>query len=185
MKSTKATNGLICLDADGVLLDYTSAYGKAWMRAFGSQPTVANPNAYWPWDYWGIGRLSGESLSHFRSCMDENFWATIPIIVGAKEACEQLRAAGFDLLCVSALEAKFQPARVKNLRDIGIQMPVIATGREGNGELNSKAAVLNELEVSPVAFVDDYPFQRYVCCISPIGRSRWAAEKLIATLQKQ
>jgi hypothetical protein len=146
---------VICLDADGVILDYTAAYGKAWKRAFGTQPAVANPQAYWPWDYWGIGRLSGEVLNHFRSVMDEEFWSTIPLIDGVTQACQTLQDAGFTLVCVSAIESKFQPARVNNLRDLGIPMPVIATGRDGNGKLSSKAAAICTMQTA-VAFVDDY-----------------------------
>jgi hypothetical protein len=153
---SKQHSRVICLDADGVLLDYTAAYGQAWERAFGTQPTVANPQAYWPWDYWGVGRLSGETLNCFRSVMDEEFWSTIPLIDGVAQACRKLQDASFTLVCVSAIESKFQPARVTNLRDFGIPMPVIATGRDGNGKLSSKAAAISTMPIAPVAFVDDY-----------------------------
>ena len=67
--------------------------------------------------------------------------------------------AGFDLVCVSALEAEFESARLRNLRDLGFPIErVIATGNAA-GERSPKADAIAEL--NPEAFVDDYlPYMR-------------------------
>lgn len=145
---------IIALDADGVLLDYNLAYGSAWERAFGVYPRVRDPNAYWALDRWDVERLSGERLEHFRACMDESFWESIPAMPGALEACHVLHEAGFELVCVSALEEKFGDARKRNLRNLGFPIEqVITTGIVGHGR-SPKAKALEALK--PVAFVDDY-----------------------------
>jgi hypothetical protein len=41
---------IIALDADGVLLDYGSAYAGAWRKGFGFPPRERVPRAYWPID---------------------------------------------------------------------------------------------------------------------------------------
>lgn len=147
---------LIALDCDGVLLDYASAYGRAWERAFGDRPTLVNPHAYWPMDRWGVPRLSGQSLEHFRAVFDETFWRTIPAVDGAVEACEQLVRAGYELICVTALEARHLEARRHNLRELGFPLSqVYATDSVPTASgASPKAALLNDLQ--PACFVDDY-----------------------------
>jgi hypothetical protein len=65
-----------------------------------------------------------------------------------------LRDAGYDLVCVSALDLEFEKARLRNLRNLGFPIEhVIATSRsEMSG--NPKADAITDLR--PVAFVDDY-----------------------------
>ena len=98
---------LIALDADGVLLDYNLAYASAWERAFGVRPQLRDPQAYWAIDRWGVERLAGERLDQLRACFDEQFWSTIPAIAGAVVACQRLSQAGFELVCVSAVQPQF------------------------------------------------------------------------------
>ncbi len=144
----------IALDADGVLLDYHHAYRHAWHRAFGEMPQLRDPLAYWPIDRWEVRHLVGKELDHFRTCFDENFWSTIPAIAGAVDACVKLYQAGYELVCVSAIEARFQTARLNNLRDCGFPIgQVIATESVGD-RVSPKASVLRELR--PIAFVDDF-----------------------------
>lgn len=152
---------IIALDADGVLLDYSSAYAAAWERAFGARPTERDPTAYWPIDRWSVPRLSGASLEQFRTCFDEQFWSSIPAIGGALDACIRMHHAGYDLICVSALEARFEASRLRNLRDLGFPIArVIATPVQANAD-SPKASTLKAL--MPVAFVDDYlPYFRDV-----------------------
>ncbi len=83
---------VIALDADGVLVDYSTAYAKAWEKAFLTRPTERDPEAYWPIDRWGVERLSGEPLERFRRCFDEAFWSGIPAVNGALQACRDLTA---------------------------------------------------------------------------------------------
>ncbi len=152
---------LIALDADGVLVDFHIGYAKAWQRAFGELPRERDPLAYWPFDRWGVDHLSGARLTRFREHFDTHFWSSLPAIEGALEACHRLHDAGFDLICVSALEADHESARLANLRKLNFPIErVIATGNAA-GMRSPKADAIGAL--SPVAFVDDYlPYMRGV-----------------------
>jgi phosphoglycolate phosphatase-like HAD superfamily hydrolase len=152
---------LIALDADGVLLDFHLGYASAWRRAFGVAPAERDPHAYWPMDRWDVERLDAVRREQFRAAFDERFWTTVPAIDGAIDACHRLRDAGFDLVCVSALELEFEAARLRNLRDLGFPIDrVIATGNAA-GERSPKADAIAALQ--PIAFVDDYlPYLRGV-----------------------
>jgi len=146
---------VIGLDADGVLLDYHAAYRQAWKQVFGYLPNLREPRAYWPIDRWDVRHLEGNELHKFRASFDDDFWASMPAISGAATACKDLSDSGYDLVCVSALDAHFQPARLKNLRNCGFPIErVIATPVEAFIGVNPKAEVLRELR--PVAFVDDF-----------------------------
>lgn len=150
---------LIALDADGVLLDFHLGYADAWRRAFGTVPRERDPAAYWPMDRWHVDRLDDAGRAHFRRFFDEVFWTTVPPIPGAIAACQRLHDAGFELVCVSALDAVYEAARLRNLRDLGFPIErVIATGN-APGERSPKADAIAGL--SPEAFVDDYlPYLR-------------------------
>jgi phosphoglycolate phosphatase-like HAD superfamily hydrolase len=152
---------LIALDADGVLLDFHLGYASAWQRAFGVVPAERDPHAYWPMDRWEVERLDTVGREQLRAAFDERFWTTVPAIDGAVDACHRLRDAGFDLVCVSALELEFEAARLRNLRDLGFPIErVIATGNAA-GERSPKADTIAVLQ--PIAFVDDYlPYLRGV-----------------------
>jgi phosphoglycolate phosphatase-like HAD superfamily hydrolase len=150
---------VIAVDADGVLLDFHLGYADAWRRAFGAAPAERDAQAYWPIDRWDVPRLDALQREHFRRFFDEPFWQTVPPIDGAVEACHRLVDAGFELVCVSALERRYEAARLHNLRQLGFPIErVMATGNE-SGERNPKAPAIEELQ--PVAFVDDYlPYMR-------------------------
>jgi phosphoglycolate phosphatase-like HAD superfamily hydrolase len=150
---------LIALDADGVLLDFHLGYADAWRRAFGAAPPERDPLAYWPIDRWQVERLEGAPLSHFAAHFDEQFWSTVPAMAGAVDACVWLADAGYELVCVSALDLRFEAARLRNLRDLGFPIErVVATGN-ASGERSPKAVAIDALK--PLAFVDDYlPYLR-------------------------
>ena len=152
---------LIALDADGVLLDFHLAYAGAWQRAFGQAPAERDPLAYWPMDRWKVERLDAKRRLQFRASFDEQFWATVPPIAGALQACQRLHDAGYELVCVSALELEYEAARLRNLKQLGFPIErVIATGNEAV-ERSPKADAI--IELRPVAFVDDYlPYLRGV-----------------------
>lgn len=152
---------VIALDADGVLLDFHAGYASAWQRAFGVRPVERDPQAYWPIDRWAVERLDEARRAHFRRHFDETFWTTVPAIDGAVDACHRLHDAGFDLVCVSALESEFEAARLCNLRQHGFPIErVVATGNAA-GQRSPKADAIAELD--PEAFVDDYlPYLRGV-----------------------
>lgn len=146
---------VIALDADGVLLDYSLAYAGAWQRAFGHLPTLRDPDAYWPIDRWQVERLEDdERLTQFRRAFDDEFWSGIPAIAGAVDACVALDAAGYELVCVTALPEVYQPARERNLRAHGFPIEIVHTTDNVLTNASPKADTLNALK--PVAFVDDY-----------------------------
>lgn len=150
---------IIALDADGVLVDLHAGVAVAWERAFGIRPRERDPQAYWPMERWDITQPEGEALERFRACFDEAFWASLPAIDGALEACHKLHDAGHELVCVTALRAHLEGARLRNLRQLGFPIErVIATG-SGEGARSPKADAIEALR--PVAFVDDYlPYLR-------------------------
>lgn len=149
-----SSHRVLALDADGVLLDYNLAYAGAWQRAFGRRPALRNPHAYWAADRWDVERLSGEALHRFRAGLDVQFWSALPAVHGALEACQQLVAGGFELVCLTALQPQFAQARLANLRALGFPIErVIATGSGGSSG-SPKATALAQLQ--PLAFVDDY-----------------------------
>jgi phosphoglycolate phosphatase-like HAD superfamily hydrolase len=160
--------GLIALDADGVLLDFHLGYADAWRRAFGARRRSATGS---PTGRWTAGRSIGSTTSPgpLPQALRRDFWTSVPAIEGAIEACHRLHDAGFDLVCVSALEAEFESARLRNLRDLGFPIErVIATGNNAV-ERSPKADAITEL--NPEAFVDDYlPYMRGV----PAARSHRA-----------
>lgn len=153
---------IIVLDADGVLLDYHHAYRQLWQKAFGVLPELADPQAYFPFDRWNVPLLNVAEREHLRACQDETFWEGLPAINGALAAALSLHAAGFDLVCVSALPLKFEAARLKNIRNLGFPIKqVIATPMISGGvsHQSPKAGALEKIR--PVAFVDDYaPYLR-------------------------
>ncbi len=154
------TRDILALDADGVLLDFHLGYAGACQRAFGTWPQERDPLAYWPIDRWLVDHLDdAERRAHFRKHFDEQFWTSVPAIEGAIEACHRLHDAGFDLVCVSALDAGYEAARLRNLRDHGFPIErVIATGNASSAR-SPKADAIAALD--PLAFVDDYlPYLR-------------------------
>ncbi|MES2226995.1 MAG: HAD family hydrolase [Pseudomonadota bacterium] len=154
-----ASRPLIALDCDGVLLDFQLGYASAWARAFGRAPVERDPLAYWPIDRWEVERLTPERRPLFRAAFDERFWTTLPPIEGALDACHRLHGAGFELVCVSALDLEFETPRLRNLRNLGFPIErVIATGHH-EGARSPKADSIERLD--PTAFVDDYlPYMR-------------------------
>ena len=145
---------ILALDADGVLVDLHLGYARAWERAFGNYPAERDPQAYWPIDRWQVERLDGDQRLRLRAQFDEPFWTSLPAIAGAVQACHRLHDAGFELVCVTALDAEFEAARLRNLRTLGFPITrVIATGHF-DGARSPKADAIEALR--PQAFVDDY-----------------------------
>lgn len=139
---------------DGVLLDYHHAYAHAWSRAFGAMPALRDQQAYWPRDRWNVETLTGAKLTAFRSQFDDQFWSTVPPLEGAVSACHDLVAAGFELVCVSALDASFADARRRNLLAHGFPITAVIVTDQDASVKSPKAKALEKLK--PVAFVDDF-----------------------------
>ncbi len=144
----------IALDCDGVLLDYNTAYSKAWFNVFGERLVLNNPAAYWPMERWNARRLVSNELEQFRCAFDHAFWSTIPAVPGALEACQRLADQGYNLVCVTALPEKFADARAQNLRDLGFPISRVVTTSNVIVGGSPKAQAIADL--GPVAFVDDY-----------------------------
>ena len=140
-------------------MDYNEAYKGAWQRAFGESPILRDANAYWAIDRWGVSRLTGKPLDQFRASFDEQFWQNLPAIPNAVRACHDLCAAGFELVCVSAIESHFQSARLQNLQDCGFPIDRVIATSSRRTDASPKANALREL--NPIAFVDDFlPYLR-------------------------
>jgi beta-phosphoglucomutase-like phosphatase (HAD superfamily) len=78
---------ILAIDADGVLVDLHVGYARAWQRAFGVYPAERDPQAYWPMDRWQVEALDAEQRLVLRAQFDEPFWASLPAIPGALDAC--------------------------------------------------------------------------------------------------
>jgi len=145
---------ILALDADGVLVDLHIGYARAWQRAFGVFPAERDPQAYWPMDRWHVAPPDAEQRLQLREQFDETLWESLPAIAGAVEACHRLHDAGYELVCVTALDARFQRARLHNLQALDFPIRrVLATGH-AEGDRSPKADAIEKLR--PVAFVDDY-----------------------------
>jgi len=162
------TRGIVALDADGVLLDFSLAYARVWERAFGRYPAERDPHAYWPTDRWDVEHLEGPRLYRLRQCFDDEFWTSIPAIPGALAACHQLAEAGYELVCVTALPDRYAKARRDNLLSLSFPIEVVHTAERSEGDSSPKAQILQTLQ--PLAFVDDYlPY--FVGVQEPIHRA--------------
>jgi phosphoglycolate phosphatase-like HAD superfamily hydrolase len=146
---------ILALDADGVLVDLHIGYARAWQQAFGVTLAERDPQAYWPADRWAVEQMDAERRLLLRAQFERpEMWESLPAIDGAVEACHRLHDAGYELVCVTALEARFQAARLRNLKALGFPIRrVVATGHV-EGERSPKADAIQALR--PVAFVDDY-----------------------------
>jgi phosphoglycolate phosphatase-like HAD superfamily hydrolase len=149
------TRPILALDADGVLVDLHIGYARAWQQAFGVALAERDPQAYWPSDRWAVEPIDAEQRLLLRAQFERpEMWESLPAIAGAVEACHRLHNAGYELVCVTALEARFQPARLRNLKSLGFPIrKVVATGHM-EGQRSPKADAIQALR--PVAFVDDY-----------------------------
>ena len=72
----------IALDCDGVLLDYNTAYSKAWFNVFGERLVLKNPSAYWPMERWNARRLVSNELEQFRGMTTQSVLAPAPYKTG-------------------------------------------------------------------------------------------------------
>lgn len=70
------------------------------------------------------------------------------------EACHKLTAAGYELVCVTALPEEFRAARERNLRLHGFPIDLVHATDNVATPASPKADTLNVLK--PTAFVDDY-----------------------------
>lgn len=148
---------VIALDCDGVLLDYNAGYAAKWEAVFGESLLLENPSAYHPNDRWGIKHVSASKMAYFQSCLDDSFWRSLPAIPGALDACNFLQRKEYELICVTAIENRFNSGRTENLKRLGFPISRVITTGDATKAVSPKAEVLNQIR--PIAFVDDYaPF---------------------------
>ena len=165
---------LLALDGDGVLLDYLEGYAEAWREAFGTRPAVRDPFGYGPLERFEVPRLDAEGRARFRKHFGTKFWSSVPAIPGAVEASVHLHDAGFELVCVTALDAEFEASRLKNLRALGYPIErVCATPHDGGHAPGSKrprkAHVHTEsrgLLLLPVLMEVLVRHRRSACCLA-------------------
>lgn len=154
---------VIALDADGVLVDYNKTWGRIYGLHFNEEMTVADPTAYHATTYWGKP-LPARDSTFWQAFTDQDGWGTMEAKPGAVEACHQLRALGFDLVCVSSMPPEFESRRLANLKALGFPIDrVIAPARhhtpkgqkapEAVHPANPKLEVIHDL--MPAWFVDD------------------------------
>lgn len=77
----------------------------------------------------------------------------MPPVGGALEACHAMTDAGFELVCVTAIEPAFEVARLRNLRRLGFPIERVVATSSPTDSGNPKANAIGAL--APVAFVDD------------------------------
>jgi hypothetical protein len=143
---------IIALDCDGVLLSYQQSYEIVWERAFGEKLSVIKANAYHANNMYGVEFKSESEKNKFFSFFTADVWESMPALPMAKEACDRLVHAGYELVCVTAMPQEYLLQREINLKKL--QFPihrVIATGRSGLGFTKTKSLH----EIMPIAFVDD------------------------------
>lgn len=144
--------GLIALDADGVLLDYNTTYGKIWHLHFNEILNIKEPTAYHSTTYWGVE--NPPKTDPFWDSFDEHGWMDMAPMEGAVEACHRLVDAGYELVCVTSMPAHRMESRLTNLRNLGFPIKrVIATGTLEDKTINPKKKTIEKL--MPLYFVDD------------------------------
>ncbi|CAF0748073.1 unnamed protein product [Didymodactylos carnosus] len=116
---SKMTKPIIALDCDGVLLNYNKTYGLIYSQTFGQELIVVNPRSYHAKNMYNI-TMTDEEKIEFNRVFDG--WRNMPMFDGALEACNLLRAAGYELFCVTAIPEKFVQARLENLQKHGFSI---------------------------------------------------------------
>jgi hypothetical protein len=106
-------------------------------------------------DRWDVGRIEAGQRLLLRAQFERaELWENLPAIAGALAACHRLHDAGYELVCVTALDERFRLSRERNLKALGFPIRrVLATGHV-DGDRSPKADAIAALR--PVAFVDDY-----------------------------
>jgi hypothetical protein len=98
--------------------------------------------------------FTDEEETQFEEVWSEHGWRTMPIQDGALQACILLHQAGYELVCVTAMPAKFIEHRLENFRLHGFPIDkIISSGYDkANYNTNPKRKIIEDLH--PVAFID-------------------------------
>ncbi len=138
------------------------SYRHVWQKAFGYLPALLDPHAYFPMHRWDVPFLDASGQEALRRHQDAAFWTTMPAIAGAVDAAKKLHAAGYELVCVTAVPHQHVDARLQNLKDLGYPIErVVPASTSAAHNRSIKAEALEQLQ--PVVFVDDFaPYLRGV-----------------------
>ena len=100
-------------------------------------------------------KFTDEEETQFYQVWDEVGWKSMPMHDGALQACFLLHHAGYELVCVTAMPARFTDHRLENFRLHGFPIDrIIGSGYDkDNFNNNPKRKTIEDLH--PVAFVDD------------------------------
>ena len=149
----KNRSTLIVLDGDGVIFDYREAFAHVWHRAFGEKLTMVEPNAYHATRAYGVEFQDEAQKRMLEEHFTHDAWATMPLMPGAKEACERLAQSGYTLVIVSSMNPEYARARVENCEQYQLPISAVHAVKRTPADTNPKLTLLNTLE--PAAFVDD------------------------------
>ena len=99
--------------------------------------------------------LTDEEKVQFDEVWHSHGWRTMPMEDGSLQACHLLHEAGYELVCVTAMSARFTEHRLENFRLHGYPIDrILSTGYDKHHfHNNPKRQVIEELH--PVVFVDD------------------------------
>lgn len=99
---------LLAIDADGVLLNYNSAFASVWSKVFSVQLTEVLPNAYHAREQFGVDTSAQGRKKQFYNAFDTGAWRSMPELPGAVETTQRLAGAGHALVCVTSMPAEFR-----------------------------------------------------------------------------
>ncbi|MFL9611138.1 5' nucleotidase, NT5C type [Methylobacillus sp. Pita2] len=139
-------NRVVCVDADGVLVDFLRVWSQAMQDVLGkSMPLLRNQ--YPLADRYGLQPYELDAVWHHFNT--QNLWESLPEMPGAVEAIRLLREHDYQVNVVTMIEPEILPARLNNFEAIGMPMvPVhVCSG--------TKEHILRKL--GAVAHFDDNP----------------------------
>ncbi len=149
----KEKKGIIAVDADGVMLDYNSAYKEVYMQGFGIDLALVDKNAFHAHNMWSQEQINAKQKSDFYKMSHVlRIWKRMKALEGAVVAINNLVDSGYEIVCVTSMPAQYEADRLHNLQALGFKINrVIATSRKGKG--NPKKSYIESL--CPLYFVDD------------------------------
>lgn len=152
MRAT-ARRPILALDCDSVMTDYNEAVPAVWKRAFAEEIQVVRPNCYFFKNLYGLDLARPGVMAAFKNAFGSEDWANMSALPGVQEACRILVDKGYDLVCVTAMPARYEADRARNLCKLGLPISRVYAEDHVGDEVNPKLTRIQALQ--PVAFVDD------------------------------